>query len=98
LQAVARDTDDHGAGALEVFVRVAEVLALGGAPGSVVAWVEVQHDRLAEEVGQREPAGGGVCLEVWNDTALGNGCHKVLRGQTGISSAMTRLPSAIRML
>jgi hypothetical protein len=59
LHRVARDAVDVGARALEVLERVAEVRALLGAAGGVVAGVEVQDQLAVALVGESEGAAAG---------------------------------------
>src|SRR5262249_34897472 len=54
LQRVARYADDHGAGATELVVQVAELLGLDRAAGSGVLRIEIQHQPFALRIVQRE--------------------------------------------
>jgi hypothetical protein len=59
LERVARDAVDVGAGLLEILEGVAEIRALLGAAGSVVAGVEVEDQLFAAPVGESEGAAAG---------------------------------------
>ena len=59
LQRVARDAIDIGAGLPELLEGVAEIGALLGAAGRVVAGVEVQDQLVAALVGESEGAAAG---------------------------------------
>ena len=56
LERILAHADRDGIQLVELLLRVPEITGFGGAPGSVVARVEVKHDVLAFEVLQRERA------------------------------------------
>src|SRR6185312_5348845 len=93
LHAVLGDPDDADAGLGELRRQRAEVLALHGAAGRVVLRVEVEHQRLALEVGETDRPRGAFQLEVRRGRALGHLAHVALL-QTGFTRTIFFLPAA----